>query len=354
MKTIHIVGGGITGCSLAYALKSNFNIILYEKQPQLGGLLTTLYNLENIPYQKGPHIIHTDKQWIIDFLRRFIHIQPVKYSVAISPLIDLQYYDFPFTKETLDRMPWHWKEAIKLDMEQVNGASAENIKNAIINFYGKTIYEIFYKEYFKKLFRTTPEEIDTTLWYRNFLRIFSNTSNYFNEATYFPIDEGYNSLFTQLVNGVDVKLKTEVTYKDFSSDDTIVLTTRPDLFFDEDELEYVTASFDIDSVLYSKNKPDTMIYPNYVPFTLMTQFGKFFTPEKNHNKNIVVKEYPFYGDEEVYPIPSTKNYKKVKNIKNKYNIYYCGWQVEYSFSQIAESIDKAFKKASEIKHKEHI
>ena len=353
MKTIHIVGGGITGCSLAYALKSNFNVILYEKQSHLGGLLTTLYNLENIPYQKGSHIIHTDKKWIIDFLQQFLHIQPVNYNVAMSPLIDLQYYEYPFTNDTLDRMPWHWKESIKLEMEQVNGASAENIRDVIINFYGKTIYEIFYENYFTKLFGKDPSLI-SSLWYRNFLKPISNSASYYKEQTYFPVDEGYNNLFNRLVEGIDVRLNSNVTYNNFSSNDIIALTTRPDIFFNEEELEYVTASFDIDSVLYADNKPDTMIYPNHVPFTSVTQFGKFFSPSKNHNKNIVVKEYPFDGTEEVYPIPSTENYKKVKFIKNKHKVYYCGWQTEYSFSQIAESIEKAFKKASEIKHREHI
>lgn len=353
MKTVHIVGGGITGCSLAYALKSNFNIILYEKQSHLGGLLTTLYNLENIPYQKGPHIIHTEKKWIIDFLRKFINIQPVDYSVAMSPLIDLQYYDYPFTKYTLDRMPWHWKESIKLEMEKVNGAFTNNIKDDVINFYGKTIYDIFYMGYFTKMFNKKPEDI-TSLWYRNFLRPIEDNTSYYNEPTYFPVDEGYNKLFKQLTEDVDVRLKSSVAYNDFSENDIIVLTVRPDKFFQDDELEYVTASFDIDSVLYSDNKPDTMIYPNYVPFISITQFGKYFSPSLNHDKNIVVKEFPFIGNEEVYPIPSTENYKKIKNIKNKYNVYYCGWQTELSFSGIAESIDKALKVASEIKHKEHI
>lgn len=353
MKTVHIIGGGITGCSLAYALKSNFDVILYERQPHLGGLLTTLYNIENIPYQKGPHIIHTNQQWIIDLLQKFIHIQPVDYTVAISPLIDLQYYDYPFTTETLDRMPWHWRESIKLEMEQVNGASAENIKDVIINFYGKTIYEIFYENYFTKLFGKDPSQI-SSLWYRNFLSPITDKASYYRDQTFFPIDEGYNKLFQKLTEGVDVRLGSEVTYSDFSLNDVIALTTRPDKFFNEEELEYVTASFDIDSVLYADNKPDTMIYPNHVPFTLMTQFGKYFSPSKHFDKNIVVKEYPFNGNEEVYPVPSTENYKKVKYIKNKYNVYYCGWQTELSFSQIAESIDKAFKKASEIKHLEHI
>lgn len=352
MKTVHIIGGGITGCSLAYALKSNFNVILYEKTESLGGLLKTQYNLENIPYQKGSHIIHTNESWVVDLLHKLINIQQVEYNVAISPLIDFQYYDFPFSKSSLDMMPWHWKESIKLEMEKVDGSDAPNLKDLIINFYGKTIYEIFYQGLIKKQFGLDASLIDTTRWYRNMLKSIQDKSLYFSENSYFPVDEGYNNLFSRMTEGIDVRLGVDVNYSNFKNSDIVVLTTRLDKFFSETPINYITSSFDVDSVLYSSSKPDTIFYPNYVPFLSMTQFGKFFSPDKNHGKNIVIKEIAQDGDEETYPVPTQKNINLIRNIKNKYPIYYAGWQTEYSSLSIAESIRSAMKTASEIKHKE--
>lgn len=355
MRKAFIIGGGITGCSLAYMLKNSFDITLFEKQPYLGGLLRTFKNLENIPYQKGPHILHTNQKWVLDLLNTFTQFSKVDYQVAINPLIDFQYYEFPFTTDTLNRMPWHWKESIKLEMESVNGADGQTIKDAIINFYGKTIYDIFYKDYIYRWFGLSGEEIDTSAWYRSFLSSIKNNTNYYKENTYFPVNEGYNKIFEEMVDGVKVELNTTIDYSSFEKDDIIILTTRPDEFFNESELGYVKASFDVDSVLYSQTKPDTIIYPNYTPFISMTQFGKYFSPQKYSDKNIIVKEILHKGDEEAYPIPKLENYEKVKNIKNKYNnVFYAGWQTSLKFSSIADSISEAANIASKIKHLKHI
>lgn len=354
MKPIHIIGGGITGCSLAYMLKDTFDVFLYEKQPHLGGLIRTFYNLENIPYQKVSSILHTHHQWIVDLFNKSLSdgIQPVDYSVAINPLIDFQYYEFPFTMSAVNRMPWHWKESIKLDFETINGASSQYTKDLIINYYGKTVYDIFYKGYIEKLFQTS--DIDTSAWVRRFLRPIKNVESYYQEPTYFPVDNGYNTLFDTLTNNVTVFLNTPKTYQDFSQDDVIVLTTRPDTFFSLDPLEYVYASFDIDSVLYSESKPDTIIYPNYVPFFSMTQFGQYFNPSKFMDKNIVVKMLLHSGDEVVYPVPLKKNQKRVQSIQSTYNnVYFAGWQANYTFLSIAESIQQASKVAGRIKHFVH-
>ena len=45
-------------------------------------------------------------------------------------------------------MPWHWKEAILQDLETSNGEYSENMEKMIVNFYGDTVYKIFYKNYF--------------------------------------------------------------------------------------------------------------------------------------------------------------------------------------------------------------
>ena len=46
-KKIAIIGGGISGLSVAYLLKEDFNVSLYEKENNLGGHAITIHeNLE--------------------------------------------------------------------------------------------------------------------------------------------------------------------------------------------------------------------------------------------------------------------------------------------------------------------
>jgi UDP-galactopyranose mutase len=86
----------------------------------------------------------------------------------------------------------------------------------------------------------------------------------------------------------------------------------------------------------------------------MTQFGQYFNPSKFMDKNIVVKMLLHSGDEVIYPVPLKKNQKRVQSIQSTYNnVYFAGWQANYTFLSIAESIQQASKVAGQIKHFVH-
>ena len=342
---VYIVGGGITGCSLSLFLGNDFDTTIYESNDYLGGMCRTFETIENIPYQKGPHILHTNEQWIVDFFDKFTPLSEIPYDVAINPLFDFHYYSYPFTisKNSIDLMPWHWQEAIHMDLDFTNGKSANTLPELITNFYGPTIYEQFYENWFKKQFNIEPEDLDSVDWFRPWLRQGSNT-NYYKEKTYFPLNKGYNNLFDSVKANVVHK---HVTFNDIPKDGTIVITGKPDVFFYEPWLEYVRLSFDVDSAQYKANNPDTIIYPNNVPFLSINQFGRYFEGDKN----IVVKVYPD-GDEWAYPVPTKHNYLIYNEIKKKYSdTYMIGSLGSYDFLSMADCVKQAAVVAGELKHK---
>jgi UDP-galactopyranose mutase len=355
MKTIHVIGGGITGCFLAFFLKDKYHIKLYEKTGHLGGLSSTFYSIENIPYQKGFHILHTNQQWILNIIQRAgVNLQRVYYDVGINPLIDFNYYSFPFSDSVIDEMPWHWKEAIKQDISVLTGSAGSNLKEEVINFYGETIYEIFYKGWIEKLTFTNPELIDETSWFRKHLHPIDKNINYYKEDCYFPVEQGWNKLFAHLTKDAEVVYQ-EVSDEDFSQRDEIILTIRPDKFFKEETLKYVGINFEIDSALYNPKKPDTIIYPNDTPFISMSQYGKLFNPENQvDGKNIIVKEYTSINSgEDAYPIITKKNISAYKAYINtiRSGIHLCGPLAEYRHMSMADSIESAHRLAGELKHK---
>ena len=354
MKKAYIVGGGIAGCSAASFLKNDFNVVLFEKEQVLGGLSRTQFNIENIPYQNGAHILHTNDQWVLDLFRTGCKMESTEYSVAINPLFDFRYYSYPFTKQAIDIMPWHWKEAIKLDMEKADGKHADN-RDLLVNHYGQTVFDIFYVNLFKKWFGVEAHKINVVDWFRKQMRDVDSSTfrhdQYFKEKIIaFPINEGYNNLFEVLTSGVDVQFGVEASLSFIPKDGVIVCTSRPDNFVEyKNSLEYVGVTFDIDSTEYANNKPDSVIFPNYTPFLSMTQFGRYFP---NFQKSILVKEYPD-GKELAYPVPTKRNYKIFEEIQNEFpNIYFIGRQGSYQFLDMADCIKQAAIIAAEIKQKE--
>lgn len=349
MKKIHIIGGGITGCSLAYFLKDSYEIYVYEKENHLGGLTATLYNLEKIPYQMGAHVLHTNDIQIVQFLKQFLPLENIIYNVAIDPLFDLRYYDFPFTPKSLEAMPWHWKEAILLELESTSGNTANNLKNLIVNFYGESAYLQFFENWIQKWFNKKASSLDMVDWFRRYLRPIEYNGFYSEKYQMFPVNIGWNVLFDKLTQGITVHKKSKVSYKDFNSKDKIIITSRPDEFFDDSTLEYSLLSFDIDSAQYASNKPDTIIYPNHVPFLSITQFGKMF-PSYNE-KNIVVKDFP-KGDIVAHPVPKKKHLKTLEKIKKEYpNIILAGRIGSFQFYDIADCIKQSTIIAAQLKHK---
>lgn len=345
MKTIHIVGGGITGCFLTYFLKDQFKIVLYEKSGKLGGLCSTEYNMEGIPYQKGAHVLFTDDTWIVNLINKAVTLKEVEYLVAINPLFDLRYYNFPFDKYSLGLMPWHWKEAIKMDLQKAVGNTADNLEDLITNYYGSTIYEIFYKNYFLKMLNCDGSQVKDIGWFQKFMKPIDDKVNYYQEKAYFPVGEGYNKLFSYLTTGATVKLNTQVSRFDLPETDIIICTGRGDYFLNKQEsLPYIKYSFDVDSTNYAESKPDTIIFPNYTPFISITQFGKFFP---GYEKNIIVKDFTD-GEEEAIPPLGTK-YSTMNQ-----NIYFAGRQGSCQMLYMSDCVKQANKLAGQIKHTERI
>lgn len=349
MNKIHIIGGGITGCTLSHFLSDHFEVHLYEKENHLGGLAATMYNLEGVPYQMGSHILHTNEAQIVNFLKQFIDLEDIVYNVAIEPLFDLRYYDFPFTPSSLDSMPWHWREAIMMELEATSGDTAKNLRDLIVNFYGESAFHQFFESWIKKWFGKGAGSLDVVDWFRRYLRPIEYHGFYSETFQMFPKNIGWNPLFEKLTQNANVHLNTRVVEYDLRNEEGhLIITGDPSEFFGGERLEYTSMSFDVDSAQYAENKPDTIIYPNHVPFISITQFGKMFP--KWGDKNTVVKDFP-NGDIICHPVPRRKNYKLLERIKEEHpNATLAGRIGSYQFLDIADCIKQAMVIASKIKH----
>jgi UDP-galactopyranose mutase len=354
MKTIHIIGGEVAGCFLAYFLKGKYHIVIHEKNPHLGGFFHTFYNIENIPYQKGFNLLSTNQPWILSIMSKAgLKLSRIYHNISINPFLDFSNHQFPFTRESINSLPWHWKENIISDLNKVNGSFSSNLKDTIINFYGENLYEIFYKNFIKKLTHLDAENIDNTAWFKRYLMDLDNPA-FYKEDCYFPIG-GWNKLFDYLTQDVDIVFNDEITNKNISENDIIALTTSLNYFTENNNLPYVGLTFDIDTVKYLPSHPDTIIYPNDVSFLTISQYGKLYN---TINENIIVKETTHLNKGEyTYPVITSDNLgiyaSNVDNILHHYkHIYFCGSLATYKHMTMVETIEEAHKVSGEIKHLE--
>ena len=112
VRTIYVLGGGVTGLAVAYELlKRGQKVEIIEKSKSLGGLAKTLI-WKGRPIDMGPHIYHTpDKDiqnyWLTEFEGLF-HER----DHWAKNLKNGQFYDYPISREFIDSLPDEMRKKI--------------------------------------------------------------------------------------------------------------------------------------------------------------------------------------------------------------------------------------------------
>ena len=150
MKTIVIVGAGITGCTIGYRLaKRGFKVIIVEKCSQIGGLAKT-FHYRNFSFDIGPHRFHTNKQEISDFIRSIIK-KKLNLIFRNSGVYFLgKYYHWPIRPTNLFKLPLSiaFKSSWELFFMLLKNKKKkpDNFEDYILENYGPTLYYVFFRE----------------------------------------------------------------------------------------------------------------------------------------------------------------------------------------------------------------
>ena len=162
---IGIIGGGPAGCALAYFLKreKHHNITIYEREQVVGGCCQTRF-FDSIPYEFGPQILFTDKEWIKEFFSRWLKNKLPRggeyyYLCSIDGELD-NMHNFPITPENILKLPA--AEKIIYELYQVDPCKPDygNLEDYCISRVGKTLYETYLKNYNRKAWCRDPRDID--------------------------------------------------------------------------------------------------------------------------------------------------------------------------------------------------
>jgi UDP-galactopyranose mutase len=102
LPKIYIIGAGLSGAVLArlFAAKA-YQVKIYEMKSHLGGNCYDYINKQGIMIQKhGPHIFHTDKLFIFNFLKRFTKFNTNSTNVLVN--VKNKLIDLPINFQSID------------------------------------------------------------------------------------------------------------------------------------------------------------------------------------------------------------------------------------------------------------
>ena len=368
-----VVGCGLTGAVIARHLAENGKkVAILERRDHIGGNMYDYIDEHGVLVQKyGPHIFHTTKKELNDYMSRFETWEPFK--LVCGAYIDGKCTPTPFNFQTIDdfyapEKAAELKEHIKAAFPDRDTATVVEVMqhpDPVVSGYAKFLFEKDYSLYTAKQWGVSPDKIDPSVLKRVPLR-FSYDQGYFSDKYEAMPRHSFTEFFKNLLDHENINVKLGINAFDHIkvADDTILLDgekwSKPVIYtgaLDElfgcvhGKLPYRSLKFewkyeDKDSV---QDMP-VVAYPQAEGFTRITEFKKL--PRQNVTGSTYAVEYPltYAGDdtaEPYYPVlteESQKQYAVYSEMAARIsNLICCGRLGDFKYYNMDQALERALE-----------
>ena len=290
-RKVAIIGAGIGGLTAGYELiKKGYKVTVFEKEKEIGGLLSDFKmageNLEMVYH----HIFKTDKE-VIALIEELGLSDKLKWhKSSISLFYNDKFYPFLGVIDLLKFGELNLIDKIRLGMIYIllkfdnNWQKYENITASdwMKKWAGKNGYKVIWEPLLRGKFHQYYDKISMAwLWARIHTRGGSKNDN--GEETLGYMDGGFGQINKKLAQNLEIKLNTEIKdVKKLTKEFDMVIDTRP-----AKNVEYLGA---INLVFSSKQSLSDYYWHNIndlkSPFLVMVQHTNLMGRKNYGGKNI--------------------------------------------------------------------
>lgn len=167
MKTVVVLGAGLAGLSTSWKLADEgFNVIVIEKDNQVGGLAKTLHR-KNYFCDLGPHRFITRSKYLIQEIESLVGKNLLLHRQRKSKiLIQGRYIEYPPNLKDVF-LNFNLSVSFKVVIDyfitfirnKIRPRPDDSFKSWAINRFGRTFYNIYFRDYTAKLWRIPPSSI---------------------------------------------------------------------------------------------------------------------------------------------------------------------------------------------------
>jgi len=374
-----VIGSGAAGSTMARKLaeEGNRRVLVIEKRSHIGG---NCYDRKDdygvLIHEYGPHIFHTGREEVFQFLSKFTEWYFFGHQVAAN--VHGKLIPVPFNLNTL-HMVYEKEKAERLEKllisEYGEGSRIPIMElrkndNKEVKDIADYVYENIFLHYTMKQWGQTPEEISPEVTGRVPVSI-SYDNRYFADKYQGMPKEGYTPMFEKMLEHPSITVLTDTDCKEkikflpdkvlFEGEEflgEVIYTGALDELFDcvYGRLPYRSLDFKFEH--YKEDSFQGRSVVNYTvseDFTRITEF-KYLTGQ-DVSGTTIVKEYPFAytgakGEIPYYAILNEENqrlYKKYSDkFKNLANVYLLGRLAEYKYYNIDAIVERALHMADDI------
>ena len=373
---VKIIGCGITGVVIGRILaEQNFKVEILEKREHIGG---NLYDYEHngiLVHKYGPHIFHTSKKHVIDFVERFWKLN--QFKNVVEGYVDGKLVPIPFNFRSIDLCFPKQKEEIKEQLlisypnqRSIPILELKNSKNYLIKKLANFVYENLFLNYTTKMWNLRPDQIDPSVTARIPI-ILSYENTYFtDEYEGLPIG-GYTKAIAKMLDHPNIKYQLNIDANSLlkfgydqiylNDPDEIIIYTGPlDKLFKNQfgVLDYRSLFFKFETHNQDRYQATAVVnYPAHPEMTRITEYKNMTLQQSD--KTVISKEFPgTYSEsdkkwnEPYYPLATqearNKYFQYVELASQFKNLYLCGRLATYKYINMDEAIEQALAMADEI------
>ena len=348
------MGAGFAGAVLAerLAVGSGKRVLLVDRRPHIGGNAYDCYNGDAVLVQAyGPHIFHTNSEQVFAYLSRFTRWRPYEHRVLAQ--VDGQLLPIPINRTTLNRL--YGLDLSPAEAEAFLVARAEpidvirNAADVVLSRVGRELYEKFFRFYTRKQWDVDPEALDKAVTARIPVR-FDDDDRYFADRFQMMPRDGFARLFENMLDHPGITRALATDYRDAIRDirfEKLIHTGPIDEFFDYRFGKLPYRSIELRQVTLDREQFQPVAVVNYpspdAPYTRITEY-KHLTGQR-HPKTTVSYEYPCWGGEPYYPVPSPENaelYRKYRELADALpNVAFVGRLGSYRYYNMDQVVAQA-------------
>jgi protoporphyrinogen oxidase len=263
-KKVTILGAGPTGLITAWRLlQKGFKVKIIEKNSTSGGLCRS-WRYKDFIIDTGPHIFHTPDEELKKFWKKnFNHllIEGKFYGKNVKGKSFDKFYDYPFSKESLEKFDKNLKLKIKSELIKCKDLTkrfkAKNYKEYIDSFVGPTLRKMFFEKYPKKIWGMDTSKM-TPDWAPNRIKFRDKILPFYNEEYAAVGKYGTGCIYDDIKNKI-IKLggkfkfnETIIGLKNNDKKITEIISTKNNYIINENEIVISTLPISITSRLLGK------------------------------------------------------------------------------------------------------
>jgi len=370
-----VVGAGLSGAVIAERIASvaGGRVLVVEARDHVAGNCHDYLDRSGVfVHRYGPHIFHTDRQEVWDYLSRFTAWLPYQHRVLAQ--IDGRLAPLPFNLNTLHQVLPETR-AVAMEMalleryaygERVPILKLREADESLLRELAGYVFDKVFRGYSRKQWGMDPADLDPAVTGRVPVLI-SRDDRYFQDPYQGIPAAGYTAMVQRMLDHPGIKLMLNTSMEEvleFDADSgavslfgqpfagTVVYTGMVDALFGYryGRLPYRSLRFELESVADAMQSVATVNYPNDYAFTRITQFGHFIG--RQGGPDVIMREYPkpYEGEKAgegmpYYPVFTDANQglfeRYGRHAEGFDNLILLGRLAEYKYYDMDDAVAKA-------------